>query len=528
MFHELGHFFFAKIFGVKAEIFSVGFGPRIISKQWGETEFRLSAIPLGGYVKLLGEDSQSELPEAEKKRSLNYQPPWKRFLIYFGGPFFNFILAILVFMIILAVGEEQIASVVGRVVPGSYAEIHGFKPGDKILEVNGKPVTRFVDVAMEIHDHPGEAMNFEIQRKGQSKRESLQVKTASEDGYSLYGEEKLVGKIDGLLPFGRTAQVGVSNPKSLAGQLGIATGDVVTDFAAQKVNSWEEVEELYSNHPRGSAIGFSIQSKDGARHDYVLTKSLQASGDIGADWGLLSSEMFVEQVVDGSPAQKAGIQKGDRIVKLDDRPLRSFYELKESIQVSAQADGKVDVSWERSGEVLSKTIEPTATRDKDPLLKTITTFTIGIMPKIEFTNPDVVIEKIWNPFQLVWTATYRMLDFTAKNLVAITKMIRGDVSLATLGGPIMIGKLAGDSIERGLNSFLNTLAILSVGLGILNLLPIPVLDGGHLLLLTIEAIRRRPLTVRQMEVVQQIGLSIILLIMVIVIRNDLSRLPIFN
>src|SRR6202008_2658083 len=121
VFHEFGHFVFAKIFGVKAEIFSVGFGPKLWSRQMGETEFRISAIPMGGYVKLLGEDREAELAEGEQHRALHRQKPWKRFLIFFGGPLFNFILAIFIFMAILLIGEPQISSVIGRVVHHSPA-----------------------------------------------------------------------------------------------------------------------------------------------------------------------------------------------------------------------------------------------------------------------------------------------------------------------------------------------------------------------------------------------------------------------
>src|SRR3954469_13645882 len=116
VFHEFGHYIFARLFGVKAEVFSIGFGPTLWKRQLGETELRLSAIPLGGYVKLLGEDREADLPASQLKRALHKQAPWKRFFIFFGGPLFNFIFAVLVFMAILAIGEPQMASVIGRVV----------------------------------------------------------------------------------------------------------------------------------------------------------------------------------------------------------------------------------------------------------------------------------------------------------------------------------------------------------------------------------------------------------------------------
>ena len=143
-------------------------------------------------------------------------------------------------------------------------------------------------------------------------------------------------------------------------------------------------------------------------------------------------------------------------------------------------------------------------------------------------EPVMVIEKTWNPFVLVYRGFERMIEMSARNLVSIGKMVVGQVSVKSLGGPILIGKLAGDSISRGLMDFLRMMAILSIGLGVLNILPIPVLDGGHIVLLGIEAIRGKSLSLKQIEVVQTVGLAVILFIMVIVMKNDISRLPVFN
>ncbi|OFZ83254.1 MAG: hypothetical protein A3K03_05710 [Bdellovibrionales bacterium RIFOXYD1_FULL_44_7] len=147
---------------------------------------------------------------------------------------------------------------------------------------------------------------------------------------------------------------------------------------------------------------------------------------------------------------------------------------------------------------------------------------------LSLAEAPTLIERTWNPIKLFGLATERMAVLTWRNLVSLKKMVTGDVSVATLGGPILIGKIAGESIARGLIAFLTTMGILSVGLGILNVLPVPVLDGGHLLLLGIESIRGKPLTIRQMEIIQQVGLSLILALMIVVIRNDIARLPIFN
>ena len=187
----------------------------------------------------------------------------------------------------------------------------------------------------------------------------------------------------------------------------------------------------------------------------------------------------------------------------------------------------MEIKWERDGRVFSETVQPTATVVRDPILNKVTQYTVGVAPMLELGAPETYVERIWNPAVLLYKATERMVVFIWRNLVAIQKMLTGDVSVSTLGGPIMIGKIAGESLTRGLTAFLSTMAILSIGLGVLNLLPVPVLDGGHLLLLGIEMIRGKPLTMKTMEIIQLVGLSLILLLMAVVLKNDFARLTYF-
>jgi regulator of sigma E protease len=188
----------------------------------------------------------------------------------------------------------------------------------------------------------------------------------------------------------------------------------------------------------------------------------------------------------------------------------------------------VRLQWERDGQILSAELLPTSTSTRDPILNKTTQFTVGVVPMLAWAEPVTVTERILNPFTLLYKGTERMVTFSWRNFVSLQKMLVGDVSVKTLGGPILIGKIAGESLAHGLIAFLTTMAILSIGLGVLNILPIPILDGGHLLLLAVEAVRGKPLSIRQMELIQGVGLSFILVLMAIVIRNDIIRLPIFN
>lgn len=526
VFHELGHYFFARLFNVKAEIFSIGFGPRLWSKQKGETEWRVSLIPLGGYVKLLGEDRESELSPQELSRALHKQAAWKRFFIFFGGPLFNFILAAVVFMLIMVIGEPQVASVVGRAVTGSAAEKAGFHAGQTIVAIDGQPVRLFEEVAQAIHTKPRQAMEFEVRDAGATTTRKLVATPDVQSGFSVYGEETNVGEIEGLLPTARAGIVGVSDPRSLAGQAGIATSDLLTHVDGQEVANWEVFLDQYAAAPAGKTFDLTFARGAETGRKAKLNKPANARGP-EMDWGLASSELFVEKAVPKSPAEQAGILHGDRLTAVAGTEVHSFFELKDLIQKSGEKGGKIQIQGERAGKPFNFELVPTATEGRDPTLKKTMQFTIGIMPMLTMAEPPTIVERVLNPITLFYKGTVRMVTFSWRNLVSVVKMVTGDVSVGTLGGPILIGKIAGESLSRGVIAFLTTMAVLSIGLGVLNILPVPVLDGGHLLLLGIEMIRGKPMSMKQMEMIQGVGLILILGLMGLVIHNDLSRLSSF-
>lgn len=526
--HELGHFFFAKIFGVRAEVFSVGFGPKLFKKKIGETEWCFSAIPLGGYVKLFGEEPGQELPPEEQKRALQYQRPFARFWIFFGGPLFNFLFAIVIFMAILVIGEQRISSEIGRVVEKSYAEKVGLQTGDKILSIDGEKMDQFRDVRLFIHEHPMQELKFEVLHKGQTEPQILNIRTQSDNGFSIYGQRMSVGKIDGLESVPRGMAVGIENPESVAGKSGLKTGDTIVSINGEQVSNWENLENTYLAIPAGEkfVINYAPKGLDSNVSDENKTVTLikpSGSSSMALGIGLRSSEMFVSQTTPESPAAKVGVQSDDFLWKVEGVEVYSFMDLKNRIQASAQSGNPVKVTLVRQGQELVKNIQPTVTTSRDPEMKETQEFLIGVNPYMSYGAPPMFTYQVWNPIRLFYEGTARMVEFVYRNVVAITKMLTGQVSVATLGGPLMIGQIAGDSLSRGLVSFLTMMAILSVGLGIVNVLPIPVLDGGHLMMLTFEVIRGKPLTIRQMEVLQQAGFMAIVLLMVVVLRNDIMR-----
>ena len=334
-FHEFGHFLIARLFGVGVEKFSLGFGPRLIGKKFGRTDYRISAIPLGGYVKMVGEEPDAEVAPADIPISFTHKHVLKRMCIVAAGPFFNILLAVIIFFsIFLISGLFILKASVGEVREGSPALAAGLKPGDEITAIDGKPVSNWNDM---------------------------------------------------------TEIIGASNGRTLK------------------------------------------------------------------------------------------------------------------------------ISVKRAGTDLVFQITPELIPAKDIFGEDIKRYVIGISSGGEFNTRKL------NPFQAMaesFRQTYNIIELM---VVIIGKLITGSISTDTIGGPIMIAKMAGDQAKTGIENLIFFLALISVNLAIINLLPIPVLDGGHLLFFIIEAVKGHPVSLKVREVAQQIGLFIILLLVILVFYNDIFR-----
>jgi len=333
--HELGHFIMAKLMRVKVLRFSLGFGPRIIGRTFGETEYRVSAIPLGGYVKMLGEEPGEELPEEEKPRAFNYQSRSKRFWIVFSGPLFNLIFAYLLFVILYIGGVPALYPDIGDIMPKSPAQMAGFQKGDRIIEIDGTKIAQWEEMSSIIHNSPGKELVFRIQRGGEVL--TLKVTPESKEIANIFGEKKQAGII-GITPLG-------------------------------------------------------------------------------------------------------------------------------------------------------------------------TSFT-----------------KRFNPIKAIGIGALKTIEVAYLTLVSIVKLIQRIIPAETIGGPILIVQMAGKQASQGALYFFSFMAFISINLAVLNLLPIPVLDGGHILLLGIEAVRRRPLSERAILMAQRIGIAFIATLMAFALYNDIVRL----
>ncbi|MBI5602083.1 MAG: RIP metalloprotease RseP [Deltaproteobacteria bacterium] len=335
-FHELGHFGAAKFFGVKVERFSFGLGPRLFGLKVGETDYRISAFPLGGYVKMVGEGLDDEVSEEEKVRSFSHKPVWKRMVIVLCGPLFNFFFAIVVFCVgFLFVGQVILTSEIGEVKPNFPAYNAGIRPGDKIVQMDGQAIQSWKELPEIVRKNPGKPISLIFVRGNQ--RYATEVTPVRSTVKNLFGED---------------------------------------------------VQE--------AVIGVTPSGK-------YFTRKL---GVLGA------------------------FQSG------------------------------IDQTW-------------------------------GI---------------------------------TKMTGLSLLKLVQRKLPLETLGGPIFIAQLAGQQAQEGWTNLLFFTALLSVNLGILNLLPIPVLDGGHLVFFGLEWILGKPLSLKKREMAQQVGMFILILLMVFVFYNDIARI----
>lgn len=544
--HELGHFLFAKWAGIRVDTFSIGFGPRLFSKKFGETEYCLSLIPLGGFVKIYGQDPD-ELesdPNPAPDRAFSQKSLGAKISVLFGGPLFNYILAILIFGFLAVLGVEKLPSFATRVVAETPAYKAGLRSGDSILAVDGQETRTFEDVMDQIAKHPEKKLKFSLLREGRPL--DLEVQVQKEHALTPYGEESEAGVLVGLDPLAREPVVATTlkiHP------WGFMSGDKITEFEGAPVRSWEDLEKALSGSLNTAADSLRFQVQRGADTIAITTPSIApVLAKIGSRKdvhefleaaGLHNPELFVQEVKKDTPADAAGIKTGDRMISVNGQKVYSFEHLRGVIQTagdvlakSAKITGKepaleqaLKLEIERDGKKQTVTSAIQANKGKDPLGETIVTYTIGILSAGKMMYPaNMLMERTLNPFKALWIGATETTSHTVMTVVGLKKLLFGEVSAKSVGGPIMIGKLAGDTFaSRGWRDFLRIMAIISISLGVFNLIPVPILDGGHIVFAVIESMRGRPLSHKVQQTALKVGLSLILLLMVFALYNDISR-----
>lgn len=408
--HELGHFLVAKWLGIKVEKFSLGFGPKLVGFKKGDTEYLVSAVPLGGYIKLAGESAEEKTGAAWEFYS---KSPLQRTLVILAGPLMNILLAIFVFSCIFFTGIElpYFEAKIGAIIKDSPGYKSDLKVGDIILKANGKQIKDWSKFKHIILTHPNSTVSMLIDRNGE--RKSIQVKTE-------FNKEKGGGYI-GISPFIPPA-IGTVEPES--------------------------------------------------------------------------------------PAYKAGIRKGDVVLFINDKQMASWNDMAKSIHSSSGKE--ISLIVKREGEQLKINVIP-------KLNKTLNIGLIGIIPEFK------TITRKYGPIGAFVQGCNQTISLISLTYRSIWMLIKGKISPKTLGGPIMIAQLADKQAKEGLVNLFYLLALISVNLAILNLLPIPVLDGGHILFFLIESIKGSPVNEKWLEWTTRFGVALLITLMIYVTFNDIMR-----
>jgi regulator of sigma E protease len=420
-FHELGHFIAAKIFGVRVERFSIGFPPRLFGKKIGETDYCVSAIPLGGYVKLSGmiDESLDTDTLTGAPHEFMSKPLYQKVIIITAGVLMNFLLAVAIFGGIAWIQGESVlpTTTLASVQEASIADNMGFQSYDKILQVNGEPIQNWKDINHSFLENFGKDTRYLVERSG----------------------EKMTIHVEwGNLKLKDTQQLGISP--------------------------------------------------------------------------LIPAE--VGELVPGYPAYDAGLEEGDRIIAINDTAISSWEEM--SLMINSKPGVPIELTVLRNGEMLNINITPKADDARDAEGNEIVVGRIGIGVPVAYINYS---------FLPAMLKGFKDSIFWAKmNITGFIRVITGkDSARDTLAGPIAIIKFAGDTASQSFLGLIPMIAVLSVVLAMINILPIPALDGGHLVIILIEGIRKKPLSVKTKTVIQQIGMVFLLVLMLFIFYNDIAR-----
>ena len=429
-FHEFGHYIAARLCGVKVLEFSVGFGKRLFGKRFGKdkTDYKVSALPLGGYVRMLDE-REGNVIDTEKERAFNNQSLLKRTFIVFAGPLFNFILAIFFYFLIFSGGYTGFKPEVGVIASGSVAEKIGFEEGDRINSVNLNEVQTWSEVTLQI------------------------MKVASEKN-DIYFEVKRNGK-----------------------------------FINLKKVSYELIN--FENKNILENIGI---------------------------YNFISKSLEVGYVEDNSPAYEAGISVGDKFLSINGEEVNNWFEIVNIIKKSPNKELKISVLRNDNKEILYA--RPTIYNSDSGKIGRL-----GVRPYIdqnEVSKNKIQIKHSF--FESLKLSAVKTYDFTILTINFISKLVMGEASFKNISGPVGIAGYAADSFNDGYTSFLGLLAMLSISIGILNLLPIPMLDGGHLMYYLVEFIIRRPVPESIQLIFQQLGMTFLIFLSFFALYNDILRI----
>lgn len=541
-FHELGHFLAAKACGVYVDRFSLGMPPRLIGMRIGETDYCLGALPIGGYVKMAGQEDSPMTDEERDQtyghvpehRWFNKKPVWQRFIVVIAGPLMNFVLAVLLYAALAMTGpmvpEWEVTGRIGKVAedapaltaplyierpgaePGAYSgepDAVGWQTGDVVREIDGEAVDSFTDIALNaLLGGAGRVCHVELERTNDDGSTTRYVSPIS---------PKVIGDEEhprfGVAQF-QTALVEKVVPDMPASGLDLQSGDVIVRANGKLVDRTTFIE-MIEDTPEGASVRLEVQRGEGTRAFDLQPKTIgrlrdvifDAEGD-KADWDEGPAEILA---VDEAIRKKTGLQRRDVILAVNGEPVTAagFDEI-----VRENPGGELRLSVRRPA-ILFGIIQQT--RELELTLPVDSVRAIGV----ELGQRMVRQYVPWS--QVAPEALRQSYEALAVVVRTIEALLARTVSPTNLGGPLMIASATSQAAEQGLMWLIRLTAFISINLCVFNLLPLPVLDGGLLVIHGIEGIRRRPLNPKFVERFQMVGLLFIVFLMVFVTYHDVRR-----
>jgi regulator of sigma E protease len=540
--HESGHFAFAKIFGVKVITFSIGFGPKLLRIRGNETEYCVGLLPFGGFVKMLEESKTPEpiLPE-ERGRTFEAQALWKRVVIVLAGPTMNLLFPIALYTSVYLEDEQFLPPTVGVVVPGKPAD-GKLKPGDRIERVNGSPVTSFREVQRAIAGRIGKPVTLSVERDGRSLDVTVTPADVTEVRELDIVEHKGQVGFDSHFP---AAVIGVASPDSPAGRASLETFDRIVAINGRRVDRFIDlVDALVDNRGDQVLVSFlrpvDVPNALGGLCKLAVLEpgtklltplprlpgsarpqdSQARTADVFERTGIESADMYAAFVPEGSSEWRAGLRPGDRITMLDGAPQNLWLTMKDELR--AGADKMHELQWMHEGMPRRGFFQLRKEQWDDEFGQHYERYVF----RTDHWMPNAPDRLVSNPHRFLY-AIERGVEETASVIrfigIGLLRLAQGRMSLSSVGGPITLYDIAGEAGAQGPEHFVRAMALLSVNLGIINLLPIPVLDGGHLLFFVFEAARRRPLPLRAREVASLAGMVVLAFFILVAFKNDVER-----
>lgn len=528
--HETGHFLVGKLFKIPVEIYSIGFGPTLFAFRRGETEYRLSAIPLGGFVKFYGSVPSDEVPNFLKGREYFRAPIYARFATIAAGPLANFLLAVVVFAGMIMYGIQQPPALIGEIVPGSPADRAGLVFGDRIQAIDGHEVRSWKDVQKLIGDRPQQNLQLQLERDGKSLLVNLAPEAVKDE--DLPGTRGRIGISRFMVP----SVVTRVNDQGFLSTAGVQTGDrllrVVWNGQTFEIKFWRQYLDFMSKVSSSPQRTFDLvvaayepaQSANGEKIE-PPTRTLSVGVPVNvtltpSNLVDLSGVSSAQLTVYKAEAPLKGLERGDTILKVDGREVPTAFDLGQILTDTNRPSASLTIL--RQGQVLDVNVDLKAVEVQKAEGKA-TAYTMPIQFWGELEQPDWIEERFTNPLKALAFGFSETFDMTRSIGRAIGGLFTGEMPLATLGGPIAIAKVASESVRIGWQAFSHALALISINLALINLVPIPVLDGGQLLLLGVEAVGRKPVAESTIENFQKVGFIMVLALFVIATYNDLGR-----